>query len=312
MYEEPLISIIVPIYNVAPYLRKCLDSLATQTMKEIEIVMIDDGSTDESGKIADEYVSSSFPIFRIIHTLNQGIAAARNCGIKEARGNWIMFVDSDDWVETRFCELPYKAAVENDADLVIFNYYRTDEEERIEKNTIYQTQIKIIDEISAHKDGLNYVWNKLYKKRLFENLCFPVGRTYEDVATMHKLVHKTKKIASISAPLYYYRHRKNSITNSLNKVNQTASFRAFWERYNDLVSYGYPEEDARTQLYMPAISFLSRTTPCNSDLYIKAEEIVDGIKGIPKQLTKKQQVALIAWRINKRLFYFLSRTTRRI
>lgn len=311
MKENPLISVIVPIYNVAPYLRACLDSLAAQTMKEIEIVMIDDGSTDGSGAIADEYVSSSFPIFRVIHTANGGVSAARNRGIDEARGEWIMFVDSDDWVETRFCELPYQAAVENGADLVIFGCCCADKRGRFNRLAAQQAPTIILDEISAHKDGKCFLWNKLYKKQLFENLRFPQGKTYEDVAKTHILVHRANRIVSLSEALYYYGYRDNGISHSLTEANQTDSFRAYWQRYKDLVSYGYPEEDARTSLYMPAISFLSRSTTHNSDLYIDAEKIVDGIKGIPKQLTKKQQLALVAWRIDKRLFYFLSRATKR-
>ena len=119
MKENPLISVIVPIYNVAPYLRACLDSLAAQTMKEIEIVMIDDGSTDGSGAIADEYVSSSFPIFRVIHTANGGVSAARNRGIDEARGEWIMFVDGDDWIDADMCEQMLEPGVRENVDLVM-------------------------------------------------------------------------------------------------------------------------------------------------------------------------------------------------
>ena len=122
-----LFSVIVPIYNVASYVRKCLDSLKNQTMKEIEVICIDDGSTDESGRIADEYKSNNFPVFRVIHTDNRGLSAARNRGIDEARADWLMFVDSDDWVDERFCEIPYKAAIKNRADMVIFNHYIANE-----------------------------------------------------------------------------------------------------------------------------------------------------------------------------------------
>lgn len=118
--EDPLISVIVPIYNVEKYVRKCLESLKNQTMKEIEVICIDDGSTDRSGLIADEYESSEFPIFRVIHTENRGLSAARNRGLDEARAEWIMFVDSDDWVDKEFCRVPYENAIENKADMVIF------------------------------------------------------------------------------------------------------------------------------------------------------------------------------------------------
>ena len=124
----PLITVIVPIYNVAPYVRKCLDSLKRQTLKQIEVICIDDGSTDESGEIAEEYESQNWPLFRILHTDNQGLSAARNRGLDEAKSQWLMFVDSDDWVEPEFCEMPYKTAIEYQADLVIFGRYLTNSE----------------------------------------------------------------------------------------------------------------------------------------------------------------------------------------
>lgn len=129
----PLISVIVPIYNVERYVRKCLDSLKGQTLKQIEVICIDDGSTDGSGKIADEYVSEEWPRFRVFHTENRGLSAARNRGIDEAKAQWLMFVDSDDWVHEDFCRVPYEAAIENSADLVIFGAYRVLRNGMIEK-----------------------------------------------------------------------------------------------------------------------------------------------------------------------------------
>ena len=108
----PRVSVIVPIYNIAPWLEKCLDSLKRQTLKEIEIIMIDDGSTDESGTIAKRYCVKypEWPRFRYFHTENKGLSSARNHGINESQSRWIMFVDGDDWVDEHFCEVPYKTA----------------------------------------------------------------------------------------------------------------------------------------------------------------------------------------------------------
>ncbi len=125
--KGPLISVIVPIFNIEKYVRKCLDSLVNQTLKEIEIICVDDGSTDASGLIADEYCNTDgrgngneWPLIRVIHTQNHGLSAARNRGIDEERAKWLMFVDSDDWVGEEFCMAPYEAAVKYGADLVIF------------------------------------------------------------------------------------------------------------------------------------------------------------------------------------------------
>ena len=208
--QEPLISIIVPIYNVEKYVRKCLDSLKSQTMKEIEVICIDDGSTDRSGEIADEYASDVYPIFHIIHTENRGLSAARNRGIDEARGGWLMFVDSDDWVEREFCEIPYEKALEYGADLVIFRAFYERNCRRIKKNNC---EIHgLINEYTAHTSGGVVAWNKLYEKSLFEKIRYPEARVYEDIATTHKIVHIAKRIYVLNECLYHQVYRKNSIS----------------------------------------------------------------------------------------------------
>ena len=165
MDNIPLISVIVPIYNVEPYLRNCLDSLKNQTLKQIEVIMIDDGSTDDSGKIAEEYVSETYPIFRCIHTENRGLSAARNRGIDEARAEWIMFVDSDDWVDREFCRISYKKAINNGSDLIIFGYFS------VKNGWIIKNKLRFAGVLSremAIKHVDSYAWNKLYRKYLFK------------------------------------------------------------------------------------------------------------------------------------------------
>ena len=132
----PLVSVIVPNYNVERYVRKCLDSLRGQTLREIEVICIDDGSTDESGRIVDEYAKEDERL-RVIHTENRGLSAARNRGIDEARADWLMFVDSDDWVDPDFCKVPYEAAIENQADLVIFAVCKVTRLGRVRKHNEY-------------------------------------------------------------------------------------------------------------------------------------------------------------------------------
>jgi glycosyltransferase involved in cell wall biosynthesis len=169
-YEKigPLISVIVPIYNVEKYVRKCLDSLLHQTLKQIEIICIDDGSTDGSGAVAEEYRSDEYPIFRIIHTENSGLSAARNRGIAEAQAEWLMFVDSDDWVEYEFCEIPWIAAKEYLADLVIFNSRIIKNNKRINKQSIPSQHYGLVSHESAIEFGDVVAWNKLYKHSLFD------------------------------------------------------------------------------------------------------------------------------------------------
>lgn len=304
MDETPLISVIVPIYNVAPYLRKCLDSLKGQTLKKIEVICIDDGSTDESGEIAEEY--STDPRFRVIHTENRGLSAARNRGIDEARADWIMFVDSDDWVEPGFCEIPYKAAVENGADLVIFGL------KIVEKGHIRDDLKPVlldgeINEFLAHEHGETVAWNKLYKAQLFEDIRYPENRVYEDIAITHKIVHKANKRIYCNEFLYDYVIRKSSISHTNTTVIKTACRISMMERCFDLISYGYPIEKIDPPVCASAIGFLSVIPKSDDKLYEFAMYIVNSTKGFPEHLTIKQKIALIMWRIDSRLFYMISK-----
>ena len=309
--NDPLISVIVPIYNVEKYVRKCLDSLKNQTMKQIEVICIDDGSTDSSGNIAEEYKSRNWPQFRVIHTENHGLSAARNRGLDEALADWIMFVDSDDWVDERFCEIPYKVAVEANADMVIFGNDSWKGKKQKNKDTA-ASPAAIIDEFTAHEYGGIATWRRLSKKDLFEGIRFPEGRLYEDSGTVHKYVHKAKKIVRINDCLYHYELRKDSITHTIAQQNRKDCFISTLERYNELIAYGYPEEKTKLPLLKTAIAYLSVTQPCSDELYIKASNIVDSIEGIPQSLSYKKKIALVAWRTDKSLFLFLSRCTGRL
>lgn len=304
---QPLISVIVPIYNVAPYLRKCLDSLKNQTMDEIEVICIDDGSTDGSGEIAEEYVSDQWPIFRVLHTENRGLSAARNRGINESRADYLMFVDSDDWVESEFCRIPYEAAIRENADLVIFGAL-TEKGGKVYKDR--KRPFGLIDEFTAHEFGGTAVWRRICKDYLFKDIRFPEGRVFEDIAITHKIVHQAIIIFSIPDNLYHRYIRRNSISQTKKARNYTDLFASALERYDDLISYGYPKE--KINLGQEAISYLVNTISCSESMYKEAVEIVNQIKGIPMTFTIKQKMALIIWKIDKRLFFCLCKVVRRL
>ena len=134
MTIQPKVSIIVPVFNLQDYLGRCLDSILAQTMNETEILIIDDGSTDDSGKIADQYAEKDSRI-TVIHKRNGGLSEARNTGVDAASADYIMFVDSDDWVDPLFCEMPYQAAIRNDADLVYFMHNCIDQKGKVKKSS---------------------------------------------------------------------------------------------------------------------------------------------------------------------------------
>ena len=298
--NDPLISVIVPIYNVEPYVRKCLDSLQNQTMKQIEIICIDDGSTDKSGEIAEEYTSTTSPAFRVIHTENRGLSAARNRGIDEARAPWIMFVDSDDWVDSRFCELPYRAAMENDADLVIFNRYVTTKQQKVKKEHRRIIPEGRINREEAIDVGESVAWNKLYHTKLFEQIRYPEGYVYEDLATTHKLVYRAKLIVSIRDSLYYKRDRKDSICHIAS--NDKDRFIMSWKRYDELVELGYPRQKAQNHLIETALRCNGRSSNNESELFLETTEFLKHVKGMPERLSAKSRIKLMLWRINKSLY----------
>ena len=308
---KPLISVIVPIYNVEKYVRKCLESLVNQTMKQIEVICIDDGSTDSSGAIADEYCNTDaerngkeWPVIRVIHTENRGLSAARTRGIDEARSEWLMFVDSDDWVDERFCEIPYVAAVENKADMVIFQADMV-KRGKIRKGKPYSGPVGIVDEMSAHEYGGWAAWNKLYRKGLFDGIQYPVGMAFEDYATTHKLVHKAQRIVMKRECLYHYIYRNGSLTHSHKGSHRREGFAITLERSNELGSYGFSEEKMVSSLLSSAIGFLVEMPPCDDKLYQKALGIVSSIDEIPQTLSLKRKIALKTLKKRQRLFVLL-------
>ena len=296
----PLISVIVPIYNVEKYVRKCLESLVHQTMKDIEIICIDDGSTDGSGKIADEYAGTHVGgvLIRVIHTENRGLSAARNRGIDEARADWIMFVDSDDWVSEDFCRVPYEAAIENKADLVVFEACQTTKSGWVRKTKTSQIQSGVIEKEDVMMNST--AWNKLYKGDLFVKIRYPEGRVYEDVFITHKLVDKAKKTYRLNDRLYYHRKRPGSISNST--MSWTDLYCAERQKYLDIVELGYPTAKAKVNLQNAALSYCGQAANTKNPLYDEAVETVAKIQGIPKEFNKKQIAKLLLWRTNRHLF----------
>ena len=305
--NAPLISVIVPIYNVEKYVRKCLESLVNQTMKQIEVICIDDGSTDSSGAIADEYCNTDaegngkeWPVILVIHTENRGLSAARNRGIDESRSQWLMFVDSDDWVEPEFCRIPYETVLNDNADMIIFP---------AQKGRKKDSKAGIVDIETAVRIGDSYAWNKLYRKDLFNTIRYPEGRVYEDLAVTHKLVFAAKKIVMIDGVLVHHRYRKNSISQCRSAANKRDGFISSQQRAEDLKSYGCQEMTYAPTLVSYALGFLSRAYPCDDTEYKRAESIVNSVEGIPSVLSAQKKIMLRVWKIDKRLFHQICRIT---
>ena len=211
---NPLISIIVPVYNVEPYLKRCFDSILAQTYTNIEIILIDDGSTDASPHICNEYANKDNRI-KVVHKKNGGQSEARNQGIDICKGDYISFVDSDDWVEPTYIEELLDPIKKEDADISICQLKRTSFFEKIdtpqEKHYQYYTPYDAIRRLFVQKE-VSFIGPvcKIYKRSLFETVRFPVGKFHEDEFIMHILFSYAKKIVCTSAVLYYYYQRADS------------------------------------------------------------------------------------------------------
>lgn len=213
-----LISVIVPVYNVEPYLRKCLDSILAQTYTNLEIIVVDDGSTDGSGRICDEYAAKDARI-RVIHKANGGLSDARNAGMAVAKGSYIGFVDSDDYVAPKMYEMLYLFAVKNELDVAMCCAYEVYGDRILGNNKQFNPIIlndreKIVELILIpHGAGVQInVWTKLYKKDVVAPIHFKTGKSYEDVFWTLDWIAQTERFGWFSDTFYYYVQRVGSIT----------------------------------------------------------------------------------------------------
>lgn len=209
--EKNLFSIIVPVYNVEKYLDKCLASILRQTFKNFECIIIDDGSPDNSSAIIDKYVKQD-QRFKVLHQKNMGVSAARNAGLDIAKGEYVVFVDSDDYIADDYLEKFALKIADTDADIVICGLIEVYKD--YERSKVFAAEsTEVIKQNILADIWPSYPWNKCYKKYLFENIRFPVGKIFEDLLTIPELCLSAEKIVCIPDKLYYYnRQNVNSIT----------------------------------------------------------------------------------------------------
>lgn len=214
---EELISVIVPVYKVEKYLPKCIESIINQTYKNLEIILVDDGSPDKCGEICEEYARKDTRI-KVIHKENGGLSSARNIGIDKASGKYIAFVDSDDRIHERMYKVLYDNMKNTNADISICNLYyefeiNANEIRKINEDNFVKEYNKIdaIKELLYGKRIFDYAVNKLYRKEVFENIKYPEGKKMEDLGTTFLIFEKANKIVYDSTPLYYYLQRESSI-----------------------------------------------------------------------------------------------------
>jgi glycosyltransferase involved in cell wall biosynthesis len=205
---KDLISIIIPIYNVEKYIRRCIDSVLRQTYKNLEIILIDDGSPDRCGKICDNYQLKDSRI-HVIHQQNKGVSVARNAGLKRATGDYIFFLDPDDYIEDNAIESVYKLAINNNADIVMIGHYRVEYNGFIHCDSEKWpslTETKDIQKAILRNIIPNFVWGKLYKAFIWQGLSFPADLVFEDLYVIPHAFYRANKIVLSNKPLYYYSH----------------------------------------------------------------------------------------------------------
>ena len=213
------VSIIVPVYNMESRIRRCLDSLVNQTLKDIEIIIINDGSKDNSIKIIREY-EKKYKNIVVIDRENKGISATRNEGIEKAKGEYIAFVDSDDYVDLDMYEILYNSVLENDSEIAICNYKIFNEvnDEIIYQNISTKCNINNLYDNPKMIYKIDYApWNKLYKRELWNDLKFPIGLKYEDLEAVLKVFLLTKKVVYVNKYLYNYLDNPTGQTATVNK-----------------------------------------------------------------------------------------------
>ena len=250
----PQISVIIPVYNVEPYLHRCIDSILAQTFTDFELILVDDGSPDNSGAICDEYAAKDRRI-HVIHQENGGPSAARNAGIDWAFANsesqWLSFIDSDDWVHPCFLEYLYRALKEKKTDISICSL------KRVSEKTAFETV--------EYPGSLEFKWadfyvqrgalavgpcNKLYAKPLFLKMRYPVNKLHEDDSLTHKILYQAQSVSFIDMELYYYFINDSGITGSPFSPKRMDLFEALEDQIRFAKEHSEPEFFAnRVRIY---------------------------------------------------------------
>ena len=243
----PKVSVIVPIYNVEKYLEKCINSLLSQTLEDIQIILVNDGSKDNSGNIAKEYEKNNKDRVIYVEKANGGLSDARNYGLKYATGDFIAFLDSDDYIEKNAYEEMYNKAIEENADYVECDFiWEFPNKIRVDKQYPYKNKKEMLSFVRV------VAWNKLIKRQLItdNNLEFPKGLRYEDVEFTYKLIPFINKFAYVDKPFIHYVQREGSIANVQNErtaeiftvLDNVIEFykkNNIYEKYRDELEYNY-------------------------------------------------------------------------
>lgn len=282
------ISVIVPVYKVEPYLRRCIDSILGQTYSDFELILVNDGSPDNCPAICDEYAGRDSRV-HVIHQENGGLSAARNTGIDWVFANsdsqWLTFVDSDDWIHPEMLERLLNVAVENNVAVSICGHIKTKgEEAKIQSNEMAPQIWKTEDFFVAHNINAIVAWGKLYQKQCFSEIRYPIGKLHEDEFTTYKILFQFRTIGAVFAPLYYYYENASGIMKSEWSPKRLDSIQAAEEQIQFFVDNAY------WAAYRKAVS---RYLWFITENYNQAKLSEHTSSALLKRLRKKMQQAIV-------------------
>ncbi len=320
--SSPLITVIVPIYKVEQYLDKCVDSIIRQTYRQLEIILVDDGSPDRCGIIANELAKKDSRI-KVIHKENGGLSSARNAGIDIAQGEYIGFVDSDDTIEPFMYEKLLKLIQSEGTKLAVcaINYVYEDgkilTKKKLGENKTFDFYQAIV-EMNQHTYFDMGAWSKLYHRSLFKEIRFPVGKLSEDYYIMYKLFDKAQKVSYLDLPCYNYLQRQNSITRSdkINHYYEDAAYSQMLyldENYPNMKTVGHTEyASAALTVYD---FYLKNNVKCPKEKLKHFDDVIKQNKEYIKQanyLSKSKKIQFKLFEINTTLYTIIFKTYRKI
>ena len=306
---KELITVIIPIYQVEKYLENCVNSVLQQTYENLEIILVDDGSIDRCPQICDKFAEKDKRV-RVIHKINGGLSDARNAGLDICKGQYITFIDSDDYVSQNYIELLYNALISNDADVSMVG------SAAIQENMLYCTDpvegnTEKYSQGEAIVNGLNIriqqnAWGKLYPAEYFKELRFPVGKLYEDLAVFYRILLKMGKLVVVRAPAYKYLIRSGSIMQSKFNVRQLDEIEIIDKEMDNLI-FHFPEYKTMAngrRLYSYFLVLRRINTSEVADQYIQEQRvIIDKIRKYSKGMLFKKDINM---RLKSKIlaFYF--------
>lgn len=309
---EELVTIVVPVYKVEKYIDKCINSILNQTYKNLEIILVDDGSPDTCGEICDNYAKQDIRI-KVIHKENGGLSDARNAGIDIATGRFISFIDSDDYIDSEYIELLYRTIIKDKSDMAISSHKAIYENGTILEKATGEESILDSKEVLKrilYDDGIDLsAWAKLYKMELFKEIRYPKGRLFEDAATTYKLIDRCKSISIISKSTYNYVIRRSSITNE-NFSEKKMDLIISTEEMCNYVKKKYPdlEKASNRRLMYAYLSTLTQLLKSNKrnakiekQLYFYIKENSKSVLQ-DKQVPKRDKIALLSARFGLRFY----------